>query len=101
MQRAENPNEQQEQFARNFMRRLKVEVFEKQQRRLNESSQEPHPDLEQGFPGTGKSALIAWMRELMDDELVWEHRVDQRIHFASLARHTCPERRRSYNWKST
>ena len=28
-----------------------------------------------GYPGTGKSRVIAWMRTLMEDGLGWEHGV--------------------------
>ena len=46
-----------------------------QQRRVNESAQEPLLDLVHGFPGTGKSLMIVWMRQLMEDGLGWVHGV--------------------------
>ena len=39
------------------------------------STEEPLLDLVHGFPGTGKSVLIAWMRRLMEEGLGWEHGV--------------------------
>ena len=56
------PNAQQEQFLKHFIRRLKVEVLEIQQQNVNQNIEEPLLDLIHGFPGTGKSEVIAWMR---------------------------------------
>ena len=42
-------------------------------RSINLGSGEPLLDLVHGFPGTGKSAVIAWMRQLMEEGLGWEH----------------------------
>ena len=75
MLRSERPNAQQAQFLRQFVGRLELEVLEAQQRQVNVSSHEPLLDLVHGFLGTGKSRLIAWMRELMEDGLGWEHGV--------------------------
>ena len=57
------------------MRRLKVEWLEKQQGNVNQSPEEPLLDVVHGFPGTGKSAVIGWMRQLMEEGLGWEHGV--------------------------
>ena len=74
---AENikPNEEQEKFLRHFIRRLKIEILEMHTRTVNTSDQEPLLDLIHGFPGTGKSVLIFWMRVLMEQGLGWEHGV--------------------------
>ena len=79
--RTEHPNTEQENFLKHFIARLKVEVMEQQQRTTNQTQTEPLLDLVHGFPGTGKSATIAWMRELMERGLGWEHGV----HFICLA----------------
>ena len=50
-------------------------MLEQQQRTTNQTGAEPLLDLVHGFPGTGKSATIAWMRELMEEGLGWEHGV--------------------------
>ena len=50
-------------------------MLEHQQRSTNQAHNEPLLDLLHGFPGTGKSAIIAWMRELMEEGLGWEHGV--------------------------
>ena len=42
---------------------------------INTSDQEPLLDFIHGFPGTGKSVLIFWMRVLMEQGLGWEHGV--------------------------
>ena len=75
MSEKEKPNAEQENFLKHFVSRLKLEVLEMQQRRTNEAEQEPLLDLIHGFPGTGKSAVIAWMRRLMEEGLGWEHGV--------------------------
>ena len=71
----EPPNAEQRAFLRHLVQRLKQEVYEKQAGRVNESAEEPLLDLIHGFPGTGKSRLIAWMRVLMEQGLGWEHGV--------------------------
>ena len=44
-------------------------------RTVNQAAKEPLLDLIHGFPGTGKSRVIAWMRMLMEDGLGWVHGV--------------------------
>ena len=61
-------NQEQTQFLLHFVQRLKVEYFMKQQG-------EPLLDLAHGFPSTGASAVIVWMRRLMEDGLGWKHGV--------------------------
>ena len=85
MESSKKPNQKQEEFLRHFVGRLKFEWLEKQQGNVNDSSElsgsrssstkEPLLDLVHGFPGTGKSAVIGWMRQLMEDGLGWEHGV--------------------------
>ena len=69
----EHPNAEQQTFLEHFVRRLKVEVLEERQRTVGASRQEPLLDLVHGFPGTGKSRVIAWMRQLMEEGLGWIH----------------------------
>ena len=69
------PNTDQEKFLRHFIRRIKVEVLEMHTKTINTSDQEPLLDLIHGFPGTGKSVLLFWMRVLMEEGLGWEHGV--------------------------
>ena len=69
------PNEEQRIFLQHFVQRTKLEVVEQQRERVNESSDEPLLDLMHGFPGTGKSRVIRWMRQLMEKGLGWEHGV--------------------------
>ena len=69
------PNEKQREFLEHFVRRLKVEWLEKQQGNVNQNAGEPLLDVVHGFPGTGKSAVIVWMRHLMEEGLGWEHGV--------------------------
>ena len=72
---AKRPNREQQTFLDLFVRRLKAERREQVQGAINRSPGEPLLDLVHGFPGTGKSAVIAWMRQLMEDGLGWEHGV--------------------------
>ena len=57
------------------MRRLKVDLLEKQNGNVNQSPGEPLLDVIHGFPGPGKSAIIGWMRTLMEEGLGWQHGV--------------------------
>ena len=52
-----------------------MEWLEKQQGAVNEQPGEPLLDVLHGFPGTGKIAVIGWMRRLMEKSLGWEHGV--------------------------
>ena len=67
------PNRQQHAFLEHFTERLKNERREQVTDRINLGSREPLLHLVHGFPGTGKSAVIAWMRQLMEEGLGWEH----------------------------
>ena len=53
---AEPPNPQQLAFLKHFVRRLKAEILEMQQRTTENSSEEPLLDLIHGFPGTVKAS---------------------------------------------
>ena len=67
------PNAEQKLFLGHFMQRLKLEMVEQRQRSSGSTSHEPLLDIVHGFPGTGKSKIIAWMRELMEKGLGWNH----------------------------
>ena len=58
-----------------FARRLKVEWPKKQQDNVKRSPGKPLLDSDIGFPDTGESAIIGWMRQLMEEGLGWEHGV--------------------------
>ena len=75
MHGSEAPNKEQESFLRHFVLRLKVELREMSQRSTEQSLEEPLLDLIHGFPGTGKSKIIQWMRRLMEAGLGWQHGV--------------------------
>ena len=72
---SKKPNQKQLEFLEHFVRRLKVEWMEKHQGTINVNPDEPLLDLIHGFPGTGKSAAIGWMRQVMEEGLGWEHGV--------------------------
>jgi len=73
MSGTKRPNREQQDFLEHFTERLKTERREQLGDHINRGSGEPLLDLVHGFPGTGKSAVIAWMRQLMEDGLGWEH----------------------------
>ena len=81
LQDEEGPNQEQKAFLVHFIKRLKIEVLEMQRNTVNTSEHEPLLDLIHGFPGTGKSRLIMWMRQLLEKGLGWEHGV----HYVCLA----------------
>ena len=72
---SKKPNQKQLEFLGLFVRRLKIEWLEKHQSTINENPEEPLLDLVHGFPGTGKSAMVGWMRQVMEEGLGWEHGV--------------------------
>eukprot|EP00973_Karenia_brevis_P094325 12421914-Karenia_brevis.AAC.1 len=67
------PNAKQQKFLDRFNDQLKGEYADATLQRSMGDSQEPLLDLIHGFPGTGKSALISWMRELLVEGLGWQH----------------------------
>ena len=69
------PNDQQTAFLQHFVRRMKVEMLELRQGKVNCNPGEPLLDLIHGFPGTGKSAVISWLRQLLTEGMGWEHGV--------------------------
>ena len=75
MNGSKRPNKKQRELLEHFVGRLKVEWLEKKQGNVNQSTGEPLLDVVHGFPGTGKSAVIGWMRQLMEEGLGWEHSV--------------------------
>lgn len=81
LQEKERPNQMQKEFLDHFVHRLHVEILEARQQIQDKSLQEPLLDLMHGFPGTGKSRVIGWMRRLMEEGLGWQHGVQ----FACLA----------------
>jgi hypothetical protein len=73
--REEHPTPEQMLILRHFIDRLKFEMVEARGNAVNIACREPLLDLIHGLPGTGKSRLIAWLRELMERGLGWTHGV--------------------------
>lgn len=71
----EHPTAEQMAFLVHFVQRLKLELREQQTNTINQSASEPLLDLNHGFPGTGKSRVIGWQRQLMEQGLGWTHGV--------------------------
>ena len=53
--------------------RVKEEWVEESAGLVSSSTHDPLFDLVHGLPGTGKSRVIAWIRELFEDKLGWTH----------------------------
>ena len=66
------PNADQLAFLQCFADKLKAEHLEERQSQQRPASR-PLLDVVHGYPGTGKSRVIAWMRQLMVDGLGWKH----------------------------
>ena len=66
------PNQEQLAFLKKFAFRLQEECRHALNQVNETEMTEPMLDLVHGFPGTGKSALIAWMQEIMEKGLGWK-----------------------------
>ena len=77
----ERPNEEQLDFLRAIISRIRREREEELLGTQEETEHEPMLDLLHGLPGTGKSRVLGWVRELFESVLKWEHGV----HFVCLA----------------
>ena len=75
------PNCEQLKFLSALVERVKQEIREERANIKQQSEREPMLDLVHGLPGTGKSQMIVWIRELFEEVLGWEHGV----HFVCLA----------------
>ena len=69
------PNEQQHAFLKGLADRLKTEIIEELMNTKGNTKHEPMLDLVHGLPGTGKTRVIEWMRDLFQEALGWEHGV--------------------------
>jgi hypothetical protein len=73
--RKEKPSQEQLNVLKHFVQRLKLELLEARSNRVNADAQDPLFDLVHGLPGTGKSRVISWLREIMERGLGWTHGV--------------------------
>ena len=73
--REERPTDEQNKILDHFVARLKLEMREARRQTINTASEDPLLNLIHGLPGTGKSRLIKWLRELMERGLGWTHGV--------------------------
>jgi len=71
--RQANPNAKQLAVLRHVAERVKLEWDEESSNTVATSSEDPLFDLVHGLPGTGKSEVIAWIRELFEVVLAWSH----------------------------
>ena len=69
------PNAEQEKVLRRLLARVLEESRLEQTDAKAQSKAEPLRDLVHGCPGTGKSAMTAWIRDLFENVLGWEHGV--------------------------
>ena len=67
------PNEQQLAVLRHVAARVKQECLEERAGTAAMSNDDPLFELVHGLPGTGKSRVIAWIRELFVEILGWTH----------------------------
>jgi len=74
-QRSCGPNVEQFEFLQALGRRLCTETRNEADDSLRETEEEPMFDLVHGIPGSGKSALISWVREMFEEVMQWKHGV--------------------------
>ena len=55
--------------------RIKTGQLKERNKKQQTTTEEPMLDLVHGLPGTGKTQLIKWIRELFKEELKWTHGV--------------------------
>ena len=72
---SERPNAEQLAFLRGVKERLLIEIREERARSQAKSKNEPMLDLLHGLPGTGKSRVVAWLRQLFEEAFEWTHGV--------------------------
>ena len=70
----EAPNREQRMLLESFVERLKVE-YNEERSADGKLDSTPWFDILHGLPGTGKSRVIFWIRELMEKGLKWTHGV--------------------------
>ncbi len=71
--RQANPNAKQLDILLHVAERVKLEWCEESANTVAASNEDPLFDLVHGLPGTGKSEVIAWIRELFEVVLGWTH----------------------------
>ena len=70
--REQAPNSEQYRLLETFVQRMKKEILE-DLAHVERGKSDPMFDIVHGYPGTGKSRVISWLRELMQEGLGWEH----------------------------
>ena len=69
------PNTKQAEVLKRVVERITQEERLEQTDTKRQSEAEPLRDLVHGCPGTGKSCMIGWLRDLFENVLGWEHGV--------------------------
>ena len=73
--REKAPNADQFEFLKAVISRLLIEAKAEQEGNQTQVVDDPMFDMIHGVPGSGKSELIAWLREAFEDVLGWTHGV--------------------------
>ena len=71
--RQKAPTKEQLEFLRALVNRLLAEAHAEQSEKQKELQEEPLFDMIHGVPGSGKSQMIAWIREAFEQVLGWTH----------------------------
>ena len=67
------PNLRQLQYLQRVLDRILHEAAEEEADKINIGTQEPLLDFITGDPGTGKTEILWWLREMFEDQLLWTH----------------------------
>ena len=67
------PNFLQLQYLQRVLDRILLEAAEEEADKINTGTEEPLLDFITGDPGTGKTEILWWLREMFEDQLLWTH----------------------------
>ena len=71
--REKRPNKKQIEYIQRIIDRVMLEAKEEDADKINSAKAEPLLDFITGEPGTGKTEVLKWIREMFETQLGWTH----------------------------